>query len=124
MEQHTFSNFVHSLTIELRNVACSVTNTLREESFLKNIQLLVGKEDGGYRTWLEDMERYFRDVCVAEEDKCQVALLTTSGTVGQYIYRLMSNKPQLTWNEFKKFFGRVLQVSFQPQCSASWVSEH
>ena len=75
--------------------------TLREESFLKNIQPLVRKEDGGYRTWLEGMEKYFRDVHVVEEEKCQAALLTTRGTVGQYIYRLMSNNPQLTWNELK-----------------------
>ena len=66
-------------------MACSVTNTLREESFLQNIQPLACKEDGGYRTWLEDMERYLRVVRVAE-DRCQAALLKTR-TVGQYIYR-------------------------------------
>ena len=107
MEQHTFSDFVHSLTAELRNVARSVTNTLRGESFLKknNIQPLLRKEDGVYRTWLEDMERYFRIVHVAEENKCQAAFLTTRGTVGQYIYRLISNNPQLTWDELKNSLG-------------------
>ena len=106
MEQHTFSDFAHSLTVDLRNVASSVTNTLRGELFLKNIQPLMRKEDGGYRTWMDDMERYFRVVRVAE-DKCQAALLTTRGTVGQCIYKLMSNNQQPTWNELKKFFGRV-----------------
>ena len=114
MTQHNFSDFVHSLTAELRNVACSVTNTLRGESFLKNIQLLLRKENGGYRTWLEDMERYFIIVHVAEEDKCQAALLTTRGTVGQYIYRLMSNNPQLTWNELKNSLGEYYGLVYNP----------
>ena len=62
MEQQIFSDFVQSLTVELRNVVCSVTNTLRE----KSIQPLVRKEDGGYRTWLENVGRYFRVVPVAK----------------------------------------------------------
>lgn len=101
MEQHTFTDFIQRLTVELRNVACSVTNTLRGESFLKNIQPLTCKEDGGYMIWLEDMERYFKVVHVVEEEKCQAALLTTRGTVGQYLHRLISNNPQITWNELK-----------------------
>ena len=36
---------------------------------------LVCKHDGGYKTWLEDMQRYFRVVQVSEEDICQAALL-------------------------------------------------
>ena len=72
------------------------------------------KEDGGYRTWLEDMERYFRVVRVAEEDKCQMALLTARGTVGQYIYRLMSNNPQLTWNELKNSLGEYYGLVSNP----------
>ena len=66
MEQHPFSDFVHSLA-----VACSAMNTLSGESFLKKVQPLVHKQDGDYRTWLEDMERYLRIVHVTEEDKCQ-----------------------------------------------------
>ena len=72
------------------------------------------KEDGGYETWLEDMERYFRVVHVAEEDKCLAALLTTRGTVGQYIYRLMSNNPQLTWNEFRNSLGEYYGLVSNP----------
>ena len=114
MEQQTFSDFVHSLTVELRNVACSVTNTLRVESFLKNIQPLVRKEGCEYRTCLEYMERNFRVVYMAEEDKCQAALLTTRGTVGQYIYKLMFNNRQLTWNELKNSLGEYYGLVSNP----------
>jgi len=114
MDQRTFSDFIQGLTTELRNVACSVTNTLRGESLLKNIHPLVRKEDGGYRTWLEDMERYFQVVRVAEEDKCQAALLTTGGAVGQYIYRLVNNNSQMTWNELKHSLGEYYGVVSDP----------
>ena len=77
--------------MELRNVAFSVTNTLRGESLLKNIQPLVRREDGGYKAWLEEMQKYFQVLHVAEEDKCLAALLITRATVGQYIHSLMSN---------------------------------
>lgn len=63
MEQYAFTNFVHGLTAKLRNVACLVMNTLRGESFLKkNRQPLVHKEDGGCKTWLEDIQQYFKVV--------------------------------------------------------------
>ena len=48
---------------------------------------------------------------VAEEDKCQAALLTTSGTVGQYVHRLLTNNPRLTWDDLKvsleEYYGVV-----------------
>ena len=65
------------------------------------------------------MERYFRIVHVAE-DKCQVALLTTRGTVRQYIYRLMSNNPQPTWNELKKSLGEYYGLVSNPN---AWLVE-
>jgi len=114
MDQRTFSEFVQGLTTELRNVACSVTNTLRGESLLKNIHPLIRKEDGGYRTWLEDMEIYFQVVRVAEEDKCQAALLTTGGAVSQYIYRLINTNSQLRWNELKHSLGEYYGVVSDP----------
>ena len=98
MEQSSLSDLIQVLTLELRNVACSVTNTLRGESLIKYIQPLIRRENDGYKAWLEEMQKYFH---VAQEDKCQAALLTTSGTVGQYVHRLLTNKPRLTWDDLK-----------------------
>ena len=111
MEQSSLSNLIQGLTLELRNVACSVTNTLRGESLIKYIQPLICRENGGYKAWLEEMQKYFHVARVAEEDKCQAALLTTSGTVGQCVYRLLTNNPRLTWDDLKvsleEYYGVV-----------------
>ena len=92
-------------------MACSVTNTLRGESLIKYIQPLIRRENGGYKAWLEEMQKYFHVARVAEEDKCQAALLTTSGTVGQYVHRLLTNNPRLTWDDLKvsleEYYGVV-----------------
>ncbi len=63
-------------------MASYVTNTLRGVSLIKNIQPPIRKENGGYKASLEEMQKYFHVVCVAEEDKCEAVLLTTSGTIG------------------------------------------
>ena len=57
---------------------------------------------------------------IVEEDKCQAALITTRRTIGQYIYRLMSNNPQLTWNELKNYLGEYYEVLFNPN---AWLIE-
>ena len=115
MEQQVFAQFVQSLTTELRNVSSSVTNTLRGETYLKNIRPLVCKEDGGYITWVENMNRYFSVVRVAEEDKCQAALLTTSGRVGQFVFRVLTESPQLTWDRLKVTLGEYYEIDSNPQ---------
>ena len=111
MEQSSLSDLIQGLTLELRNMACSVTNTLRGESLIKCIQPLIRRENGWYKAWLEEMQKYFHVAHVAEEDKCQAALLTTSGTVGQYIHRLLTNNPRLTWDDLKvsleEYYGVV-----------------
>ena len=111
MEQSSLSDLIQGLTLELRNVACSVTNTFRGESLIKYIQPLICRENGGYKAWLEEMQKYFHVARVAEEDKCQAALLTTSGTVGQYVHRLLTNNPHLTWDDLKvsleEYYGVV-----------------
>ena len=114
MEQSSLSDLIQSLTLELRNVARSVTNMLRGESLINNIQPLIRWENGGYKAWLEEMLKYFHVARVAEEDKCQVALFTTSGTVRQYIYRLMTNNPRLTWDDLKVSFGEYYGVVPNP----------
>ena len=69
MEQSSLSDLMQGLTLMLRNVARSVTNTLRGESLIKYIQPLIRRENGGYKAWLEEMQKYFHVARVAEEDK-------------------------------------------------------
>ena len=57
---------------------------------------------------------------MAKEDKCRAALLTTRGTVGQYIHRSMSNKPHLTWDELKILLGEYYGVVNNPN---AWLVE-
>ena len=120
MEQSSLSDLIQGLTLELRNVACSVTNTLRGESLIKYIQPLIRRENGGYKAWLEEMQKYFHVARVAEEDKYQAALLTTSGTVGQYIHRLLTNNPCLTWDDLKVSLGEYYRAVPNPN---AWLAE-
>lgn len=111
MEQQIFSNFVQGLTMELRNAVGAISKTLRGESLLKNIRTLENRRDGGYRVWLQEIEKYFRIVGAGDEEKCQAALLTTRGQVGLFINGLMANNEGLTWLELKRgledYFGIV-----------------
>lgn len=115
MEQQAFAQFVQGLTTEIKNIACSVTSTLRGEAFLKNIRPLVRREDGGCRAWIAEMNRYFGVARVANEDRCQAALLTTGGAVGQYVFRLLSNAPQLTWNALIEALEQYYGIDSNPQ---------
>ena len=50
MEPRIFFELVQGLTAGFRNVASLVTNTLREELFLRNIRPLVRRQNSGYKT--------------------------------------------------------------------------
>ena len=50
MEHYTFSDFFQSLTVKLRNAACSGTNTLRGESSIGLISRVFANSPGDQRS--------------------------------------------------------------------------
>lgn len=110
-----FTEFVQGLSAEMRHIAVSVANTSRGKTLLKNIRPLIRREEGGFSDWLEDMHKYFAVVQVADEDKCQAALLTTGGKVGQYVFRLVSETPHLTWNALRDTLRAYYGIDSNPQ---------
>ena len=120
MEQSSLFDLIQRLTLELRNVACSVTSTLRGESLIKNIQPLIRRENDGYKAWLEEMQKYFHVVREAEEDKYQAVPLTT---VGQYIHRLMTNNPRLTLDDLNVSLGEYYGVVPNPNAQLAELAK-
>ena len=59
----------------------------------------------------------------AEEDKCQAALLTTSGTVGLYLHWLMTNYPRLTWDDLKVSLGEYYGMVSNPNARLSELAK-
>ena len=99
--EHILENFTECLSREINKAACVVSNTLRTDTFLKNISPLVCKEDGNFRLWLGELEKYFILAQVSEAEKCQAVLLSTRGPIGNYVQTMIAGNPQITWSNIK-----------------------
>ena len=114
MEHSVFSDFARCFASEIDKAACKVSNTLRSDTYLKNITPLVSKEGGGYRNWLGEIQKYFTLVGASEQEKCQAALLTTKGPIGSYVHRLVSRNSEISWQEIKTALGEYCEEVVDP----------
>lgn len=112
VEQDTLTATIRA---EVQNGARSIAQAWTTETALRNINPLIRRNDGRFGGWVRDMERYFLIAEVEGSRKCQLALITTAGQVGDYISRIISADPGLTWNDLKTKIGEFCKQIRNPQ---------
>ena len=85
MDFQIFKDFLPGLTAELIEAAKSVTNSLKSEGYLKQINPLVSRGNANYEAWVEENEKYFTISKACDQEKYQATLLTTGGAVDSFI---------------------------------------
>ena len=68
---------------------------------MSDIRTLGENDAHRFDAWTRDLEKYFLVANPTEQEKCQAAHLTTKGSVGSLIQRLITNNAQLTWEDLK-----------------------
>lgn len=114
MEQQFFTDFAQILGAELHNVGKAISNSLRGEALLSKIKPLDTRRSQEYRRWLNDIDKYTRIVSQTEEEKCQLALITTAGQIGQFVSGLLANNESVAWVDLKRALDNYFGVQADP----------
>ena len=102
MNQEQFvTEMMRGFAGEFTKALSSVTSSVLTSSYLSNIRALGENDAHRFDAWAGDLEKYFLVADPTEQEKCRVALLTSKGSVGSLIRRLITGNAQLTWDDLK-----------------------
>ena len=86
---------------ELRGAVASLTTNSKGDATLQNIKPLSVWGLEKFRTWVSDMERYHLFVGTPEDKKSELALVTTTGHVGEFVSGILNNNRRISWRDLK-----------------------
>ena len=105
----------NTLRTELQNGARSIAEAWTAETTLRNIPPLIRRNDGRFWEWVRDMERCFLIIGVEENRKRNLALITTAGQVGDYVNKIITADPLITWEDLKIKLGEFCKQVRNPK---------
>ena len=102
MNQEQFlAEMMRGFAGEFAKALSGVTCSVQASSCLSNIRALGLNDAHRFDAWTRDLEKYFLVANPTKQKKCRAALLTTKGSVGSLIQRLITSNAQLTWEDLK-----------------------
>ena len=90
---------------EVRGAVTSLSKNSKGDTTLQNIRPLSIWDNTKYKAWVSDMERYFLFVGTTEDKKSELALVTTTGHVGEFISNIVNNNRHIPWTDLKSRLG-------------------
>lgn len=99
---------------EMRGAVSSFSSNSKGDTTLQNIKPLSIWDNAKYRTWISDMERYFIFADTREDRKSELALVTTTGYVGEFISGILSNDRYIPWKDLKSRLGEHCNDAKRP----------
>ena len=102
MNQERFLvEMVRGFAGEFAKALSGVTSSVQASSCLSNIRALGKNDAHRFDALTRDLDRFFLVANPTEQEKCRAALLTTKGSVGSLIQRLITNNAQLASEDLK-----------------------
>ena len=97
MMESQVKDLFQTLTMELVDTAKSLANSLKSDLYLQQIAPLSSKDENKFEVWIQNMEKYFTLIDAKETDKCRVAIITTGGEIGDFIYKIIEGNKSISW---------------------------
>ena len=100
-----------TLTAELVETAKSLADSLKSEFCLRQIDPLCSKDENKFEVWIQSIEKYFTLIDAKEIDKCKVAIITTGGELGNFVYKIIEGNKDITWLGLKQVIREYIGIT-------------